>query len=182
VPVLGFTALQLSTDRDPLAPHAERPGPGALDLASLGERGLLVGQPRGTAPRILARSARERAALGYLHANCAACHNAGGPLRDLGLSLHVSLAGGAASGTIPTALGRPARFRVPGAPGQAALRLAAGAPHASLLLRRAASREAALQMPPLGTKTPDGAALALLEAWIREDLAEPAHPPRPPEE
>src|SRR5262245_42815904 len=31
-PLLGFTALQLSPDRDPLAPHAEAPRSGDLDL------------------------------------------------------------------------------------------------------------------------------------------------------
>ncbi|WP_248361061.1 hypothetical protein [Anaeromyxobacter oryzae] len=41
VPVLGFSALQLSPDRDPLAPHAERPAPGDVDLRSLVARGLV---------------------------------------------------------------------------------------------------------------------------------------------
>ena len=41
VPVLGFTALQLSADRDPLAPHADPGGP--VDLRSLVARGLLRG-------------------------------------------------------------------------------------------------------------------------------------------
>src|SRR5690606_10733603 len=42
-PVLGFSALQLSPDRDPLAPHAETPGPTYVDLRVLHERGLLSG-------------------------------------------------------------------------------------------------------------------------------------------
>jgi len=184
-PVLGFTALQLSPDRDPLAPHAETPEPGSVDLATLKDRGWLDGHPRldgEAAPRIAARSARERAALGYLHANCAACHTAGGPLADLGLAFDVRLGDGSASPTLAATLGRPARFRWPGAAADTALRLVAGHPETSLLYRRAASRDAAVQMPPLGTKTPDTEALELLEAWIREDLAEPVHPPRPPEE
>lgn len=184
-PVLGFTALQLSPDRDPLAPHAETPPAGAIDLAGLRARGLLVGKPRGDtepAPRIVARSPHERAALGYLHANCASCHATGGPLNDLGMALDVRLADGTRSAALDTTLGTPARFRVPGAPTETALRLAGGHPAASLVYRRAASRDAALQMPPLGTKTPDVEALALLEAWIREDLADPAQPPDPPKE
>jgi hypothetical protein len=184
-PVLGFSALQLSTDRDPLAPHAETPGPDAVNLATLKARGLLTGQPRGdigTAPRIAARSPRERAALGYLHANCASCHATGGPLADLGLALDVRLGAGTTSTAFATALGNAARFRLPGHSTETALRLAAGDPASSLIYRRASSREPALQMPPLGTKTPDAEALALIEAWIREDLASPAHPPLPSEE
>src|SRR5687768_2042345 len=44
-PVLGFSALQLSPDRDPLAPHAEAPPDGAVDLASLAASGRLRGLP-----------------------------------------------------------------------------------------------------------------------------------------
>jgi hypothetical protein len=43
VPVLGFSALQLSADRDPLAPHAE-PANG-VDLRSLAARGWLRNLP-----------------------------------------------------------------------------------------------------------------------------------------
>src|SRR5512139_1057368 len=39
VPVLGFSALQLSPDRDPLAPHAEAPRAEREDLATLARRG-----------------------------------------------------------------------------------------------------------------------------------------------
>ncbi|MGZ8256119.1 MAG: hypothetical protein ACXWVT_14790, partial [Burkholderiaceae bacterium] len=88
VPVLGFSALQLSTDRDPLAPHAERPRPGQLDLRSLAARGLLRGLPAellATPPRIEASSPTARAALGYLHGNCGHCHNAAGALTGLEL-------------------------------------------------------------------------------------------------
>ncbi len=55
VPVLGFSALQLSPDRDPLAPHAE----GSVDtnLTTLTARGLLRNLPPDLqAPRIAASS------------------------------------------------------------------------------------------------------------------------------
>ena len=100
VPVLGFTALQLSPDRDEGAPHAEAPRPGDLDLRVLVERGLVRGLPHrllATPPRIAARSSTERAALGYLYANCAMCHNASGPLSSLGLSLDYAEARGGAT-------------------------------------------------------------------------------------
>jgi hypothetical protein len=59
--VLGFSALQLSPDRDPLALHAEVPAPGSVDLAALLERGLVRGLPAEfarSAPRIPARTPR----------------------------------------------------------------------------------------------------------------------------
>ena len=59
--VLGFGALQLSSDRDPLAPHAETPAPGSVDLDALVERGLVTAlDERWTQspPRVAARTAR----------------------------------------------------------------------------------------------------------------------------
>jgi hypothetical protein len=171
--VLGFSALQLSSDRDPLAPHAEAPRPGAVDLAELVERGLVRGLPDdlvATPPRIDARTPRERAALGYLHGNCGQCHNARGPLASLGLALDVPLAA-ERRGTPPaiaSALGRPSVYR--GCP-DARERIAPGDPAKSLLPRRMGSRNPILQMPPLGTNVADEKALRLLSDWIREDLA-----------
>jgi hypothetical protein len=88
--VLGFNALQLSDDRDPLAPHAEPLTKGALTLRRLLEtnrlepaRGELVSQP----PRIRESDPVGRAALGYLSANCGGCHNDRGSLARLGLVL-----------------------------------------------------------------------------------------------
>src|SRR5262245_54315893 len=73
VPVLGASALQLSPDRDPLAPHATERDRSSVDLNELVANGRLrhlpdqvLAQP----PRIAATSPTERAALGYLHANC----------------------------------------------------------------------------------------------------------------
>ena len=90
--VLGFSAIQLSPQRDPDALHADASS--GIDLDALAERGLLVGLPasRREAPRIGAASALERTALGYLHGNCGHCHNEQGPLRNVGL-LRAHLAG-----------------------------------------------------------------------------------------
>src|SRR3712207_2010550 len=87
--VLGFSMLQLSSDRDPNAPHAEAPDPGSVDLKMLVEKGLIVGLPQHlieTPPRVPG-SATERAAIGYLHGNCGHCHNAQGSLQNLGMYL-----------------------------------------------------------------------------------------------
>jgi mono/diheme cytochrome c family protein len=167
--VLGFTALQLSTDRDPAALHADPPAAAGIDLRWLLEHDRLRSLPPELAaapPRIAASTPRERAVLGYLYANCAGCHNARGPLADLGLSLDIAADGSAE--LFESALGRTARWRPYGAP--ESIRVVAGDPEASLLLRRVASRQPLLQMPPLSTHAVDQAAADLIRAWIREEL------------
>lgn len=109
MPVLGVSALQLSPERDPLAPHAERPQPGDADLRTLVERGLLRRLPRAlieTPPRIAAVSGTERAALGYLHGNCSHCHNDNGAPTPVKLVL------------AQQQVARPAASRERGEPGQ----------------------------------------------------------------
>jgi hypothetical protein len=178
-PVLGFSALQLSPLRDPLAPHAAPPEPGAVDLRSLVARGLVRGLPGAVDPdsvAIPAASARERAARGWLHANCAACHNPRGPLADLGLDLAFRVA--APGDLAPGLVGEPSRFLPRALRGGPAARVVPGAPEASVLLHRVSSRDPAEQMPPLGSRLVDDEARALLEAWIGEDLAPRAPAPR----
>lgn len=180
VEVLGFGALQLSPDRDPLAPHAENPPAGAVDLPGLVRAGLVTGlAPELLAhpPRVPAATPRERAVLGYLHGNCASCHNARGALADVGLSLEVLLRDARTGRTAPalaTALDRPSTFRPPAS--DAALRLAPGAPERSVLVLRMSARDPVAQMPPFGTHLADAEALALVTAWVREDLAREAGP------
>jgi hypothetical protein len=172
-PVLGFSALQLSPDRDPLAPHADPPGATWVDLAWLAARGLVRGLPAGSAaaaPRVSAPTARGRAALGYLHGNCASCHNTRGPLASLGLDLEQRTAS-APRRVLPTAVGAPSRFQLPGE--EAWLRIAPGSPERSVLQHRISTRNPIAQMPPLGSYAVDEEARALVERWIREDLAAP---------
>lgn len=171
-PVLGFNALQLSPDRDPRALHAEARPAGALDLEGLRREGLLhEGVGAVPAPR-LPGAPRERAALGYLAGNCAACHRTDGPLADLGLAFDAQTGAAGVLPALATTLGVPARRT-----GAGALRLAPGNPDASALLVRIASAAPALRMPPLGTHVVDRDAVDLLSAWVREDLA--ASPPAP---
>jgi hypothetical protein len=166
--VLGFSALQLSSDRDPGALHAEPPPASGVDLDYLVARGLLVGLPEelhDAPPRIAAATPTERAALGYLHGNCGHCHNARGPLRNLGLFL-----GHTADATDEPArastVGRPVRDPAPGQTPNAISRVEPRAPERSALLQRMASRYAALQMPPLGTELVDEKAVQLIRSWI----------------
>ncbi len=165
-PVLGFTALQLSSDRDPGAPHA-RSAHAEVQLEGLVARGLLRGLPSSlatTPPRIASSSADERAALGYLHANCGICHNRHGPLAGIGLDLLQALSEGPASVERSRASALAVRALRP--VGGAEVRLEPGKPEHSVLFRRMGARDPIDQMPPLGTEKPDREALALVERWI----------------
>lgn len=168
--VLGFSALQLSPDRDPDALHAEpRPLPG-VDLDDILKKGLLTGFPkalRETPPRITATTATERAALGYLHGNCGHCHNEQGSLKNIGLFLR-HVVGAAVRSAIASTIGHPVKKPAPGQSPDAAFRVEPGRPDRSVLMQRVASRYPALQMPPLGTELADEEALALLRRWIAE--------------
>lgn len=175
VPVLGFSALQLSPDRDPLAPHAESPRASDVDLRVLVARGLvrnlrqaLIEKP----PRIVARTPTERAALGYLHGNCGHCHgssesDASVPVDAL-LAQRTDESAGAAT-VLRSLIGVASRFRAPGTQHVTQL-IAPGDAAASVLPMRMRSRDPRTQMPPLGTSTPDTEAMALIERWINDDL------------
>lgn len=175
VRVLGVSALQLSPDRDPNAPHAEPVPPGGLDLPGLASRGLVRGLPREyltSPPRIESASPTARAAIGYLHANCGGCHTDAGELKSLAFALNYRLAGPLdwGPGVLLTAVGRPSHFKVPDAD-DLVERVCAGRPDKSVLLARMSSRNPLLQMPPLGTRMPDTDAIQLITRWIAEDMA-----------
>ncbi|MFO0591826.1 MAG: hypothetical protein U0441_30040 [Polyangiaceae bacterium] len=111
--------------------------------------------------------------LGYLHANCAHCHNEhrppelpGGrcynPRSHLDLSLRVADLGSVEqTATYRTAMGKE---------------IVAGAPESSSLYKRSRGDLALFQarMPPLASEVMDPALLPLLEGWIRDLGA--AHP------
>jgi hypothetical protein len=170
--VLGFNALQLSHEPDPLAPHREPTPPGAVDLAELERRQLIDGLPYallGRAPRIANTSDTERAALGYLYGNCSGCHNSAGPLASLGLDFDQSVSPlEGENRALATSVGQASRYQAPGT--ARSPRVAAGRPEESTVFLRMRSRNAAAQMPPLGTKLADAQGLALIERWISEEL------------
>lgn len=173
-PVLGFTALQLSDDRDPLAPHADALSDDMITLADLVAEGRLA-PPRpdlvAAPPRIAARTPEERAALGYLAGNCGGCHNNKGPLAPLGLTLaHDSIAAaeGEPAPTLTSTVDVVGRFIVPGIAPELSRRVAPGAPEHSALVYRMRSRRPSSQMPPLGSRVPDADAIALVSTWVRQ--------------
>jgi mono/diheme cytochrome c family protein len=172
VPVLGFTALQLSPDRDPLAPHADRTRDGLADLRSLAARGVVRNLPAealATAPRIDAPTPTARAALGYLHGNCGHCHNDAGALTGLELVLAQQADRDARSAerTVQSLLGHSSRFR--SHDGRATERIAAGHGDSVLTLRMKTDNRLA-RMPPLGVRVADAEGIALIERWIASDL------------
>ncbi len=179
VPVLGLTALQVSPARDRSAANRRAGSADELDLRKLVELGLLRGLPTrllADPPRIAAASPSERAALGYLHANCAHCHHPNEGRVPVHLSLMQRAADPAASAAevLRSLLDSPSRFQPPG---QADARVVLpGDAQASLLMLRMRSRDALRQMPPLGTRISDAEGLAVLAHWINHDLAQGKEP------
>jgi hypothetical protein len=174
-PILGFTALQLSSDRDALAPHAEPTRPGDLELRALAQSGGLVNLPAAlvdTPPRIGAPTPAGRAVLGYLNANCGHCHadpKLAGAAVPVELQLAIDPADPlAGERVLRTLLTSVSRYRPAGATD--ARLIVPGDARAGTLLTRLRSRDPRVQMPPLGTVKPDVEAIALIERWIQHDL------------
>lgn len=129
--ILGFNALQLSTDRDPNALHGEALTE-MLTLRTLVDEQLLT-PPRPelliSPPRIAATSPQTRTALGYLSSNCGSCHNRESSIAKLGLILKDSvneprgdtplgLSKSECSATITTTLDQRGHWVVPETPEQ----------------------------------------------------------------
>jgi hypothetical protein len=167
--ILGFNALQLSTDRDPNAIHGEPLASDMVTLATLDHAGLL--QPRrpelvSNPPRIAARSPEERAVLGYLAGNCGPCHNRASDLAPLGLHWKHAELTADGTGTLQAMLHHPTKWQVPGVPEGESLLLDIDRPEQSALLQRMKSRWPASQMPPLGTAVRDQQAVDAIGRWL----------------
>lgn len=172
--ILGFSALQLSADRDPDAVHAEPMQATMVDLDFLIRRNFLRATPNSRwekPPRIKARSATERAVLGYLHANCGNCHNPNNNLGTANMQLrHLTQMATAEEPAVTTTVNRPAgHYRLPNRATDSFLVLP-GDPDNSALLFRMETRNPYRQMPPLGTKLVDTDAAKLIRRWTLEDL------------
>lgn len=172
---LGFSALQLSDDRDPNAIHGEPLEPGMLTIATLQREGLLRPAREElvrTPPRIAASDPRTRAALGYLAANCGHCHDASGAITANLPSLAFADVAADGDAVARDLAGRLTRWQLPGVADGSEL-VHPAAPDRSALLARMRSRRPSSQMPPLGTVLPDEAALVALGRWIELGLAQP---------
>jgi len=170
--VLGFTALQLSTDRDPGAPHAEPLQPGMITLQTLLDEHLIdPPQPATFArPPRIPGDPRTRAALGYLSANCGHCHNAGSAIATVRFPLQMPAFANAAQvdEAIAALVARTTTWDLPHSTPGTTSAVKPGAPDLSALFVRMRSRRPSSQMPPLGTTVPDRDAIDLVSAWIDE--------------
>ena len=170
VEALGFNALQLSTDRDAGAIHAESLTQDMITLQTLvGEGRLRRARPDLVTdpPRIRASSAATRSVLGYLSANCGTCHNRDSDLALLGASLkHSDILDGDA--VVQAMRGRRTLWQRPGAPDGTTLLIDSSSPTSSALLLRMHSRRPSSQMPPLGTVLADDVAIDRITRWIRD--------------
>ncbi len=183
--ILGFSALQLSDDRDPNALHAETLTPEMVTLRTLADERLIspkrvefVSSP----PRIEAATPVARAALGYLSTNCGSCHNRESSLASLGLLLKHSVADARSAGpsvdgaaecspALATTINRKGHWLVPADPEQSRL-INPGKPEMSSLIQRIRSRRPSSQMPPIGTVVQDRAAVDLLTEWVASNAGE----------
>jgi hypothetical protein len=169
--ILGFNALQLSTDRDPSAIHGETLKAGMVTLATLHDEALLSpARPELVAnpPRIDAETPEERTVLGYLAGNCGACHNRRGELASLGMHWSADELLAAGRGAARAMVGHETKWQVPGIPEGESVLVNPFEPDASALLRRMKSRRPSSQMPPLGTVVQDREAVKAVAGWIAE--------------
>jgi hypothetical protein len=166
---LGFTALQLSPDRDPNAIHGEPLAPDMLTLRTLTEEGRLTPHRRelaGDPPRIRTGRPQTRAVLGYLLANCGSCHDGSDAITGRALALDPRRLTTDADAVAGDMAGRPTAWRVPGVADGASVLVDPHTPDLSALVRRMRSRSPSSQMPPLGTVLRDQDALDAVADWI----------------
>jgi cytochrome c553 len=170
---LGFTALQLSTDRDPLAIHGEPLTTGMVTLQTLADEGLL--SPRRTElvakpPRIVASNPQARAALGYLVGNCGTCHGRDGDVPAVTPFLKIRDLQTDGDAVARAMAGRVTTWQGPGHPEGTTRLVDPLAPDESAILLRMRSRRPSSQMPPLGTVLRDQAAIEAIGRWIATQL------------
>lgn len=170
--VLGFDALQLSTDRDPNAPHAEPLTPEMVTLRTLVTEGRIKGMSADALarpPRIRAATPTARAALGYLSANCGGCHKTTDTIATVRLALkHMEASTICGEPGVRTTVNQPTTWSLPADVPGASVAVRPGAPEHSAILARMRSRRPATQMPPLGTVLVDREAVDLVTRWIEE--------------
>jgi hypothetical protein len=171
---LGFNALQLSTDRDPNALHAEPLRADMLTLETLQRSGRLSPSRPDyltSPPRIPTANPETRAVLGYLAANCGVCHNGQADIAGFDASVAYRDVLTDADAVVRRLTGTPTRWQVPGLPEGSSVLVKPGDPAASAILARMRSRSPSSQMPALGTVVRDEAAVNAVARWIDTELA-----------
>lgn len=168
--VLGWDALMLG------------PGARGLTLARLGDAGRLSGPAPVAA---IPGDSVERAALGYLHANCGvSCHNTTDFAQGRSSSLFLRLELGALESVQETNAVLTGVNRIPDAnvalpPGGPYYDLRPLDPARSLILERMSRRDE-FAMPRLGTHAVDPSGIAAVTAWIESMTTERGYPAAEP--
>ncbi len=150
---LSFSAIQLSHNK-----------PGA-SLPQLIGAGALSAPPAGNFT--LPGSAAEKAALGYLHANCGNCHNDQSfvfSLIDMRLWLDTKALGSVAN--TPTYKTTVNQALTASNPTPSTSRIVPGKSAESDVFFRMNERGTLTQMPPVGSEVVDASGLAAVKAWI----------------
>jgi hypothetical protein len=152
-----------------------------------GERGRVLGfsavqQPQAparllshppAAPYVVPGDPTASAALGYLHANCAHCHNPSGSARpDTDMNLRLSVAETSLRETTPYRSTVSVKLQY-FASAPLGLRIAPGNPAESGLAFRMRERGPNTQMPPLGSEQVDPTGIALVHEFISAIAASP---------
>jgi cytochrome c553 len=172
---LGFNALQLSTDRDPNAIHAEPLENGMITVKTLVDEQRLLPAPSdlvSNPPRIRTASPRTRSALGYLATNCGSCHNGSGEIAALGPTIKRGDLMTDADAVAAELVGQLTKWQVPGLPEGASMLVKPDLIEKSAILVRMRSRQPSSQMPPLGTVVRDDKAIDFLRHWMANDLTD----------
>jgi hypothetical protein len=150
VTVIGFDELRLGS---PL------PGAGATQLEELHALGALAAPPPAEPDRVVADDDLTRTIVGYLHGNCAHCHNGGaGPDSAFDMRHPVALA---------NTIGQPTE----GSGSASGIRIAPGDPDGSVLflaLSGESDEEEVRAMPPLGVQRRDQATIEIFRTWITD--------------
>jgi hypothetical protein len=169
--VLGFQAIQLDI------PAATA---GDTTLASLVSAGTLTANPSGAAPYFpLPGTATERAALGYVHANCGHCHNPSSAVHSIvTMELRLTVGSLGAVTTTPaylTTVGKTAEAPVGTFPKDCLDALSNPAEcivsknqpdHSALIFRFEATPGTSPHMPQLGSEMMDPTGDTTLRTWI----------------
>ena len=148
--VIGFDELRLN------GPDAEGSG---NQLSALADAGVFEEAPPTEPDQVQGEDARTRRVLGYLHGNCAHCHNNSANTMSA-LSLDHA-----------TALGQLINVPTEGSGQAAGVRIVPGSPEQSVLFQAFSNegRDSELQkMPPIGVQLRDAESIELLRKWITE--------------
>ncbi len=149
----GFQAIQLSKTTD------------AINIGTLAEKGLLTAPPAKGTLFLVPGTAAEKAALGYIHANCGHCHN---PRWDFfALTNQVlrlttdTLKTVAETNTVTTTV-----YKATTSYKLKPWRIVPGDHVESAIWIRPSHRSDTDQMPPIATKKVDTVGLAAIQTWI----------------